>query len=626
MDNKTIKFQIEKTAINCMGENFKFRPNQLEAIINIVNNVVNNVNQNYVLEAPTGTGKSIINILAAKVLWDFYELKSHILCSDLSLFDQYEQFLKQYPKFNIPYLKGQTGNFFCEINGNDVRNGDCRMSQISWKKLMYPVNSPLALKNGYNCCKTCEYVLNRRRALESPIVLTTYQLYMFCMNVPQGTDEQSGALQHKHVMFCDECHNIPDLVQSQYTPVIVEEDFGKFIELYDFAKDLPDVCDGHCGCMTDGLIYKHFDSSDKLLNKFNDLWEGFKNAKQSRDNLYECINEYAEILDNLGLAVGRIQPVLADKKASVHDKLTKEEIHMFKLSNWFANYQCFMHDFSCAVQETSSDYVIKDISEEEVDLFSPTKKTVELHCVKEDYMVYKFLLSHSPYRVMTSATVGSKESFEENCGIRYTDSKFCIMEKIPSGFDFSNSPIFFFSRYKMSMREQDKSLPYVRDIIFQILRNKFSSEKGIIQTGSYSIAKKIYECAPPDIQSRMLLYRGSKEKNDKIELHKILDNTILVGPTLNEGIDLPGDLCRFIIICKVPYPSLGSQLVRSKCELFPSWYDSTTSTEIIQGIGRGVRFNGDYCQTYILDGCFGRLYKNTKEQYSSELQSRIKFV
>lgn len=176
------------------------------------------------------------------------------------------------------------------------------------------------------------------------------------------------------------------------------------------------------------------------------------------------------------------------------------------------------------------------------------------------------------------------------------------------------------------MREQDKSLPYIRDVIFQILRNKFSNEKGIIQTGSYAIAKKIFDCAPPDIQSRMLLYRGSRDKNDKIELHKILDNTILVGPTLNQGIDLPGDLCRFIIICKVPYPSLGSQLVRSKCELFPSWYNSTTSTEIIQGIGRGVRFNGDYCQTYILDGCFMRLYKETKDQYSPELQARMKFV
>lgn len=626
MDKSTIESQVRKVALDCIGEKFEFRPHQLEAIVNIIHNIFTKGNENYVLEAPTGTGKSLINILAAKVLWDFYEMKSHILCSDLSLFQQYENFLKEHPKFDIPYIKGQTGNFFCELNGNDVRNGDCRMAQISWKKLMYPIHKPIATNYGYKCCKTCEYVINRRKALESPIVVTTYQLYMFCMNVPMGNMD-SSALQPKHIVFCDECHNIPSLVQSQYTPIIKEEDFGKFIELYNFARDLPDVSgEESSDVITDGIIYDKYKTSDELYYKFLDLWERYKNPKQSKEDLFETTKVYSEILDDLGLAVGRIQPVLGQKKSSAHEKLTSDEVHQFKLSNWFANYQCFMHDFSTAVEETSQEYMIKDINEEEVDMFSPTKKIVELHCVKEDYMVFTFLLRHSPYRVMVSATVGSKESFEENCGLYFTTSKNCIMEKIPSGFNFTKSPIIFLSRYKMSMREQDKNLPYVRDVIFQILKNKFSNERGIIQTGSYAIAKKIFDCAPPEIQHRMLLYRGSRDKNDKIELHKILDNTILMGPTLNQGIDLPGDLCRFIIICKVPYPSLGSQLVRSKCELFPSWYNSTTSTEIIQGIGRGVRYNGDYCQTYILDGCFGRLYKETKDQYSPELQARMKFV
>ena len=623
VEKEIITNQVQETAKKCIGEDFVFRPNQLEAIVNIVDSIVNKNQHNYVLEAPTGTGKSIINILSTKVLWDFYELKSHILCSDLSLFEQYEQFLKRYPKFDIPYLKGQTSNFFCELNGNDVRNGDCRMSQISWGNLMYPVAKPRAVSKGYHCCKKCEYVINRRKALESPIVMTTYQLYMFCMNVP---DAAGQALTPKHVVFCDESHNIPSLVQSQYTPIIVEEDFTKFIELYNFARDLPDVCDME-GCKsTDGLIYEQFPDSNHLYDKFMTLWNEFKNKKQSRQELFITTKSYADILDTLGMAVGRIQPVIAEKKQSIDDKLTPEEVRMFKMSNWFANYQCFMHDFFTAVDKTSPEYIIKDVNEEEIDLFSPTKKTVELHCIKEDFMVFNFLLTHSPYRVFTSATVGSKSSFDENCGIYFTESKTSVFEKIPSGFDYEKSPIIYISRYKMSMREQDKNLPYLKDIIFQILRNKFNNEKGIIQTGSYAIAKKIYDCAPPDIQNRMLLYRGSRDKNDKIELHKILDNTILVGPTLNQGIDLPGDLCRFIMICKVPYPSLGSNLVKSKCELFPEWYDSVTATEIIQGIGRGVRYNGDYCQTYIFDGCFGRLYNSTKEQWSDELQKRMKFI
>ena len=53
--------------------------------------------------------------------------------------------------------------------------------------------------------------------------------------------------------------------------------------------------------------------------------------------------------------------------------------------------------------------------------------------------------------------------------------------------------------------------------------------------------------------------------------------------------------------------------------------NSTTSNTIIQGIGRGIRNDTDYCVTYILDACFMNLYRATQEQYPPELQNRIKF-
>ena len=138
--------------------------------------------------------------------------------------------------------------------------------------------------------------------------------------------------------------------------------------------------------------------------------------------------------------------------------------------------------------------------------------------------------------------------------------------------------------------------------------------------------KKLYDEAPYEIKNRMLLYNGSREKNTMINIHKISSNTILVGPTLNTGVDLPGDDCRFIIILKVPFPSMADKLVKEKIKLFPLWYNSATSNEIIQGIGRGVRYDGDWCVTYILDACFWQLYLSTKDQYSEDLQKRIHVI
>ena len=167
--------------------------------------------------------------------------------------------------------------------------------------------------------------------------------------------------------------------------------------------------------------------------------------------------------------------------------------------------------------------------------------------------------------------------------------------------------------------------PYIVNLVYKIIEKNCTGIRGLIQTGSYENAKIIYNSAPATIKKRMLIYNDSAEKRKIIKTYKHNDDSILIGPSISEGIDLPDDGCRFIIIVKVPYPSLGNLLVKEKCKLFPLWYASKTSNNIIQGIGRGNRNEDDYCTTYILDGCFQRLFNDTQEQYSDEMKERLKF-
>ena len=240
-------------------------------------------------------------------------------------------------------------------------------------------------------------------------------------------------------------------------------------------------------------------------------------------------------------------------------------------------------------------------------------------------MCFNYLLKTSPNRVLLSATVGLKQAFDENLGVRFTEEE-SNLKKIPSTFDFSRSPIYFYSKYKLSYTEKDASLKHLKPILYNLLIKNYAQYKGIIQTASYNLAKEFVKDAPNELKSRFLLYENSLEKTNFIKRHETSKNTILIGPSLSEGIDLPGDLCRFIIILKVPYASLKDKLVKAKMELFPSWYKSDASNTIIQGIGRGNRSKDDWCVTYIVDGCFGQLYAETKEQYPKELQDRIKMI
>ena len=71
---------------------------------------------------------------------------------------------------------------------------------------------------------------------------------------------------------------------------------------------------------------------------------------------------------------------------------------------------------------------------------------------------------------------------------------------------------------------------------------------------------------------------------------------------MHEGIDLIGDLSRFQIICKVPYPNCfdDEQLAR-RVEIDRPYYTWLTALKLVQSYGRSVRSPTDTADTYILD-------------------------
>ena len=79
-------------------------------------------------------------------------------------------------------------------------------------------------------------------------------------------------------------------------------------------------------------------------------------------------------------------------------------------------------------------------------------------------------------------------------------------------------------------------------------------------------ARFFYNNAPYEIRQRLYLYGNSKQKEESISNFKNSKNGILIGPTLIDGIDLPNDYCRFIIIMKIPYPNITNKIVKKKIE------------------------------------------------------------
>lgn len=617
---------------------FTFREHQLEAIVSIIYNILNyddkvrydntdmfsKVKRHQCIEAPTGSGKSIMLVTAASVLAEYYNKDSYILCSDLSLFKQYEDFVLKMNIMHIGYIKGQTGNYKCDLEKCEYRNAPCKIKKVSYNTLF---NEMTARGAGFQCAKKCEYILARKRAHKAHVIITTYQNYLYSVATKEG--QNNNALKNAHeILFCDECHNIPNIVQGKFTPT-VSYDLLKHIEhTLNFILDNKDVefKDYNGEITTFASIYNlnkkiikyTFKYTNKILNGYKKLIDYIIDYKIDKSNKKSYINIYNKIVE-LETELSFFYDASKNIQLYIKEQVEKELIpdynkwrEYYAETNYWTNYMCYLHDFMTAIDETDFNYIIKTPIE--------YNKGCNLQCAREDVIIQKHIFDTCNHIVMTSATIGSKSTICENFGTNNIE-----FINIPSTFDFNNCPVYVNPRNKLNYANKEKSLPNILKQVEKIL-DGYNSVHGIIQTGNYEVMNYVINNIKEKYKKRLLYYNNTSEKREILEQYNKTSNNVLIGPSLFEGIDLPDELCRFIIIMKVPYPCLGDELVQRKIELFPTWYNSQTSNYIIQGIGRGVRNKTDWAHTYILDGCFSYLYNITKQQYSSELQKRIKFI
>lgn len=591
---------------------FSFRKYQLEYIFATLYSILYEDNHTNIIEAPTGSGKSIMIIIMAGVLHTFYHKTSYILCSDLYLWQQYSDAIEKY-KLYFGKIKGNRGNYTCDETGVDFQMAPCRLSNISYANLFDP---DWCIHNGWNCAAICEYIKERKKAVLSPVTVMTYQLYFPYMN--DNDIKTPTGFKPRDIVFCDECHNIPNLCQ-QYgaIPLDKNKDIQKFRSLLEF-------CESDSKFKWLNLTEERI---DEYIEKFNDIYNDIINTSYTKQvELRKLLNQYMDHLQILIECHKFIQAEYSNKTTkSIHKKLSKREYNAINTASWIDKLACSIKIY-LRFSQGRDEYIVK------TDNSVSTSEGIEwsdnpLVCfkfAKEDVWVYEFILKHQPHIVMLSATVGDQRSFDDNIGTHFTEQKKSVMYKMPSTFDYSKSPIYYIPGNKMSKDCIEQSFPINAKTINSILKsNKHINEKGIIHTGSYKNAYDLINLLDDDVKERVYIYNTSKEKQDVLLDYMMSKNGVLIGPTLTEGIDLPDDGCRFIIIMKIPYPYLGDNLVKAKSALFPRWYNAETSNNVIQGVGRGNRRVDDWSTTYILDGCFTALFQKTRHQYSDEFKNRI---
>jgi Rad3-related DNA helicase len=203
----------------------------------------------------------------------------------------------------------------------------------------------------------------------------------------------------------------------------------------------------------------------------------------------------------------------------------------------------------------------------------------------------------APQRILASGTFGAipgylKEVHLDTAGVVGMDSCFPPV----------NAPIFLRRLGYLNWESKTELTPVFIAAIDEILDRE--AGRGILFVPSYKLSETIAFGIDRRHMSR-LTQHGPQDRNLTLDqwLHNGREDSVLIGVDMIRGLDLQGKLAAWSVIVKAPWPSLGDKrvVVRKAMADGDAWYKAQTQRALWQATGRIVRSEVDTGRTYVLD-------------------------
>ncbi|WP_256393488.1 helicase C-terminal domain-containing protein [Natronoarchaeum rubrum] len=200
---------------------------------------------------------------------------------------------------------------------------------------------------------------------------------------------------------------------------------------------------------------------------------------------------------------------------------------------------------------------------------------------------------------LLSATILNKEAFCRQVGLDPAD---VALVDVGHTFPVEHRPLYDVAQGKMTYEHRDETIPNVARTIVRIMR-EHDDEKGLIHCHSYDIQSRLEERLGNFGVGQRVRTHDREDRDAALDAWKDSDRPdVFLSVKMEEALDLEGDLARWQVICKAPYPNTGDSRVAHRLEDGQwSWYYRTALRTVIQGCGRVVRAPDDYGATYLAD-------------------------
>lgn len=418
-------------------------------------------------------------------------------------------------------------------------------------------------KKDASCCpiQQCTYTKNREEFIKGTIGVTNIQYFM---NMAAYTTK----LQYKRLLVIDEAHNTENNVMN-----FISIDISEFLCSQRLKIRIPE--------------YK---SDEQIISWIE---------KEYKPNIIKKISEIESETTNL---------IDLKNRTDEQEENLKNKLQDF---DFWDKYLCKLNR---ALQKWDPKLWTIDTS-----LTKTGYKIVSLKPIIINDYTYDLLFKQTENVLMMSATILDKSAFCKSIGL---DENQVDFYKLPSTFPPEKRPIYFFPTGSMSAKNINETLPILVKSIEHLLEHHLNN-KGIIHTNSYKIAEYIKKNINKKHIKRLLTHKP--DNRDEILQKHISSSkpTVLLTPSMAEGVDLKDDLSRFQIICKIPFPYLGDKRVQLKMKLQTWWYSYQTVKLLVQSLGRSVRSSDDFAISYILDEDWSYFYSQNKNSFPDYIKEAI---
>ena len=658
------------------------RPRQVEALRKILF-LMYDQNKKFVsLTAPTGSGKSVIGAVLAKIANELEGSETNLTTSSRALQTQYGTSLKVDEDFKVvmgtsnykcsffkdnktgarftasdspcrsdnaifdehwssrkPVKKRREGGIYTIHDDQDVEvisSVDKRVDKVGEDmenlKDTMPSNSKLYLYKIKGFCDksgVCSFYRARNEASKAPVAIRSIQHLLFYIMYQVGGE--TPVLQARELHIHDESHSIESVFREFFSV--------NFSEL-SYQSTMLKINEEYSGRGSQINIIKDF-SKLKQSPGFNWSESDVRSACVAiEENFASAIEKTAMAFENTLRSSDKIANALDFLKSMADARLRSDpdmiDPNVRTVIRWYKNLHTANQDHERYLQYKAKNQRYEKRYGAEIKFEKNRKASINVYPISLEGMGDRYFGTRNT--LFMSATPLSPNLFEKMFGLVGQVGHV----EIESDFPTERSPIFYdpvvtnthdgakalgMSHVKSDVKERDiEAYKIGSKLIHESLSkriveiaNNFNNLSGIIPCASYTSVQLLKDCIQDD---RFIFATEASQNVPSIKDFKTRsaagESVFLVSAGISEGHSFDDSVSRIQILTKYPYPARDSVMLDLCKRWGESYYSARTAMVLQQMSGRSMRSASDWCVTIMLDKKFEMLKNEKVQKYYSK--------